>query len=141
MGKCNQCGMCCRAIALRYTKKEIAATWSDINGKFMVKNWVRISKKQALKNNPHVAHLQKLYAEEGSTTYWYACKLLKDGLCSVHENKPPICSGYPWYDQQPDKGEYLYSATCGFKEDIAEFDPKTAKFYIDGKEIEGIKEL
>jgi len=88
----------------------------------MIKNWKRISKKQALKNNPHVAHLEEAYAaDDDSTTYWYACKLLKDNKCSVQESKPPICSGYPWYDQEPDRGEYLYSATCGFREDLELF--------------------
>ena len=117
MGKCRQCGMCCRAISLSYSKKEIAATWSDTNGKFIIKNWARISKEQALKNNPYVRLIQEENARSGQTIYWYSCKYLIDNRCSVHKDRPPVCKGYPWYEGEPDNKEFLYGEDCGYRVD------------------------
>lgn len=118
MGKCRQCGMCCKAIAMSYSKKEIAATWSEINGAFIIKNWKRISREQALEYNPNLASLMVEYAEEKNKTYWYTCKMLdKNNRCSIHSTRPPICSGYPWYEQEVDSKTYLYGEDCGYRID------------------------
>jgi Fe-S-cluster containining protein len=113
MGKCNQCGMCCRAIHLNYTKKAVAQTWEDASGnrKFILKNWKRISKEQAIKNNPNVGSMVP------SNGCWYTCRLLEGNHCSIQESKPPICAGYPWYGGEPFQSE-LYGKDCGFKVDM-----------------------
>jgi Fe-S-cluster containining protein len=119
MGVCNRCGMCCRAIALLFSKKDIKERWLKDSGnrEFVLKHWKRISKEQAVKNNPNVASIQKEYVRGNQKTYWYECKLLSGNDCSIHEDRPAICEGYPWYGTGPKRKEFLYGANCGFKLD------------------------
>ena len=120
MGKCRQCGACCRAIAMLYSKKDIQNNWSNVIGgskAFVLENWKRISKEQSVKNNPHLASLMKEYQWGNQKTYWYTCKLLQGNRCSIHKERPPICKGYPWYDNEPDRKEFLYGENCGYQVD------------------------
>jgi Fe-S-cluster containining protein len=48
----------------------------------------------------------------------YRCKLItEDNKCSVHENKPYLCSGYPWYNHglQADKSQPWPYKGCGYE--------------------------
>ena len=46
-------------------------------------------------------------------------------LCTAHEERPPICRGYPWYDGEP--GEHVrLPLRCSFRADLAAVDRNTA---------------
>jgi Fe-S-cluster containining protein len=113
--------MCCRAIVLKFSKKDIRKRWTTDSGNkaFILANWYRISQKQAVENNPNVQSIIDEFKEgEVKGYYWYSCKQLsKEGTCKVHESRPPICRGYPWYYGDPDPSDFLYGANCGFKID------------------------
>lgn len=83
-GTCNQCGVCCTYF-IKYRKTGTEehqlgdgvveeGIWFEREGRYMqmmeMKEW----------NNP--------------------CKALRDGLCTVHENKPEICSTWPMHPSQ-----------------------------------------
>jgi Fe-S-cluster containining protein len=37
--------------------------------------------------------------------------------CTAYEDRPPICSGYPWYGKTPDR-ERLLDPCCSFNADV-----------------------
>jgi Fe-S-cluster containining protein len=115
-GHCIGCGMCCRAITLAYTKKDIRKVWPEDKGTskwFVLKNWHRISRDQALKENPNVVNMEKQIG-----WYWYTCSMFdrETNKCKVHDSKPRICKGYPWYGNEPNDTA-LYGANCGYRVD------------------------
>lgn len=119
MGKCNQCGMCCRAVCLQYTKTEIATTDLDENRNLILYHWKRISRKKALEINPYLLGLMNEYWEGSVKLYWYSCTYIQeDNTCSIHDKRPPICKGYPWYGHDPKGLEFLYGENCGYRIDL-----------------------
>lgn len=138
-GKCNMCGMCCRAIRLnapcsRFTewaekyKKELkpyldnpslVSETSDESFKewfFIYLHWQPITEKEAFKINPHL----KTWSDtEG---HYYTCKCFdsEHNKCTVHDNKPAVCRDYPYYGGNINKGEKFYSENCGYKIDVEE---------------------
>jgi Fe-S-cluster containining protein len=112
--------MCCRGIALLFTKKDIKERWQDtVNRDFVLAHWHRISKAQALKNNPHLASIMDEYERDTRTIYWYTCDMLVENRCLIHQERPNICRGYPWYGKNPAdcQAEFLYGENCGYKID------------------------
>ena len=58
----------------------------------------------------------------GDSWHVYRCKLVTDdNKCSIHENKPMMCSGYPWYDAGKGYGScpWPYKG-CGYERDSYE---------------------
>lgn len=51
-------------------------------------------------------------------SHFYECKHYDPATkqCGNYENRPPICSGYPWYGQQVDNSKALPSE-CSFRAD------------------------
>ena len=49
----------------------------------------------------------------------YACDRFDAAsrLCTAHEDRPPICRGYPWYDGPPTSAVFLPVA-CSYREDL-----------------------
>jgi Fe-S-cluster containining protein len=57
---------------------------------------------------------------ESDTFYLYRCKLLSDdNKCTIHDDKPYVCSGYPFYGNDMLRGNstpWPYSG-CGYEKD------------------------
>lgn len=124
-GTCNMCGKCCEAIHIPHSMekvKRIASIGYSADAKFIAENWIPISREEAFTINPYLAakakeeHAGQLLNEG----HYYTCtKLDKETkLCTVHEERPPICSGYPWYGKMPNIHEVLYDENCSYKVDI-----------------------
>ncbi|MCE7697849.1 MAG: YkgJ family cysteine cluster protein [Methanobacterium paludis] len=126
-GKCNMCGSCCKAIRVSISpeklEKEVKELYPDgvsddmpeVNDYgFMKLYWKSITRKEALKRNPHI----KTWGER-DYDYFYECIWFKNNHCSCHDRKPHICSEYPWYGEKP-SDIHLYSPNCGYKIDIKE---------------------
>jgi hypothetical protein len=45
--------------------------------------------------------------------------------CTAYDDRPPICSGYPWYDDAPDPGRYSLDPVCAFHADVRTVLPLT----------------
>lgn len=56
-----------------------------------------ISKRRAKKINPHLVSIVK------NTQSYFTCKHLTSSGCSNYENRPSICSGYPYYGKTPEE--------------------------------------
>lgn len=115
MTQCKQCGMCCEVVALSKSFKEIKALASDgdktSDCNFAARNFIPISEKQAHKINPHL--------KNSENRFYYRCKMYCEltKKCTIHDIKPRICSGFPWYNNEPREGALL-SENCSFQKDI-----------------------
>jgi Fe-S-cluster containining protein len=95
------CGACCRAIAFPHTKaalrrlvarREVAGD-NLASARFILRHWRRISVRAA------AATVPGLVPERGYR--YYRCSKLTGDLCADHENRPPICRGFPYYESPP----------------------------------------
>jgi Fe-S-cluster containining protein len=134
------CGKCCEAIHIPKSAEEIAEmaktqiAWGktdlDNDVVFIHFNWTPITKEEAYRINPHLAanedHVRKEWGEHGIESYnslhFFTCKHFdkETRKCTIHEIRPHVCSGYPWYGRPPEPTHLFYSPDCGYIEDIKE---------------------
>ena len=93
-GECNRCGECCRVILTGIPKSQFAVSGSETNAEsaaFIMKHWRRISRQEAVRRVPSFDTAGELYV--------YECDALdrETNRCSVYEDRPPVCSGWPHY--------------------------------------------
>jgi Fe-S-cluster containining protein len=113
------CGACCDPIRLEVTKKTVRENnWNS--GPFVLKHWRRISRAKAAALNP------LLLKNPGG--YFYACDAYdkERRLCTAHDTRPAICSGFPWYNEPP------YSQDAGWTPEAETLRPWTeCSFWLD----------
>lgn len=118
MGKCKQCGMCCKAIALEHPKDVFKIT-TNADHKFIYKNFKQLTEEEAIELNPTITRIIEEFKEGGRPLYWYTCSYLQDdNRCKDYENRPTFCRGYPWYGKAPPELGFLYGPNCGFRVDL-----------------------
>jgi len=119
---CNQCGACCRTIALDQSPDEVQAM-AALTGVlgipsdhgFAAAHWHALTREDAMARNAfYVARLPQ-------TKHFYWCdQLAADGRCTAHATRPLVCRGYPWYDE-PVSEMPLADPLCGYAaEQVAE---------------------
>jgi Fe-S-cluster containining protein len=83
--------------------------------KFAFENWEPITKEEAYKINPYL----KNHNDDGH--YYYSCRQFdpENNKCLVQKDKPPVCSGFPWYGRKPLGYPPTYSVECGYNSDIS----------------------
>lgn len=80
---CNACGACCDPVVANFDLDEEPRTGTDLDAgeswDFAVEHWTKLG-------------------SEGAEVY-YRCDAFdpETRLCTAHDDRPPICSGYPWY--------------------------------------------
>lgn len=142
---CNQCGKCCDTLAVvslteekwnerldRYNADPITETAFCKDMQFLVESCVKLTKEEALKKNPI---LQQWIDKAGRDLIFFTCKNLVDNRCSIYDNRPQICSGFPFYNQDYtllSLDFLLYDENCGFKALRVDMDNKTRRdFFSD----------
>jgi len=56
---------------------------------------------------------------EGDSGKMYCLKFDKEArLCTVHNEKPPVCRGFPWYGKEPNPKAIEAYPNCSFWSDI-----------------------
>lgn len=138
MEHCKNCSKCCEVIALdnvsheRFAEMVKTGKVDAIHGEMMRP----ISREEAIKRNPYVVtgrdRMREMHNAEGETSY-YTCTKLVDNRCSIYENRPYMCSGYPFYGREPNENvhshawlskkqlvrqESAYSPTCTYVPNI-----------------------
>jgi Fe-S-cluster containining protein len=100
---CAQCGQCCQEIILQAPLGDVLIEWqeyvaacadtghtpdmsqlgSGLNFPFMIAHW----------------HLREDASLKG-TQLGFSCDMYDPlhRVCTIHENRPPVCRGFPWYD-------------------------------------------
>jgi len=80
---CTQCANCCREVHPTFSEEEVD----------------RLARRFAMTRQQFIeAYLQRSEPDDDNpwTTRTKPCPFLKDNLCSVYEDRPADCSGYPY---------------------------------------------
>lgn len=123
MTACAMCGDCCRAIAMKRSMTRIVAwarwyrQWdrylasggevrptqeehghnprTRLDVYFMEKHWHRVGREEAARLLPGMGY---------KGAYYFTCDAFdpEANLCTAHEERPPICRDFPWYESRPD---------------------------------------
>ena len=114
---CGSCTQCCKAIHLHKSVLNFRGNpkaVGDVN--FVLSNWKPISIRRAKKLNPHIFdksfHGAKRVVKIKRDMIFFKCKNLTDTGCLAYENRPTVCSGYPFYDRPPHKPPTDYAKDC-----------------------------
>ena len=121
LGKCNQCGACCRVLTLEQSPEEVQqmAALTSVLGipsdyPFAARHWHPLTREEAARRNPF--YTRSLPAD----AHLYRCDQLgDDGRCMAYEERPLVCRGYPWYGQAPKQME-LPDPNCSYFIDIVD---------------------
>lgn len=102
MSLCNGCTTCCYVIGIAGNRgdkqiKELQRSNSIPPG------WNKVSKRQAIKINP-------VMKSRPSNTMFFTCSHLTESGCGVYEERPRVCSGYPYYDKTYEQFLDMYSS-------------------------------
>lgn len=100
------CGDCCEDIYLTTSKRRLRELLTEdtatednrANARFVLAHW-------------HGG----VRAGKGATHHW-ACDAFdaETRLCTAHDDRPPICSGYPWYGNEPRVTVGLLEPRCTY---------------------------
>ncbi len=130
MGKCNKCGLCCKAIVIDSSMEQIKQSVNNqrkgnSDAHFIFRNWTSISEQAAFTINPNLTYWSSDY---DGYRYYYRCRMYCDAtnLCKIHEIRPYICSEFPWYGQV--KKVPLYSLSCGYRADMFKGAPLNSEY-------------
>jgi Fe-S-cluster containining protein len=118
-GACNGCGACCRVLTLPQSPEELRdmAALVRVLGipsdyPFAAEHWRPLARDEAMRLNPFYA------SRLAPGAHLYSCDALgPDGRCTVYEERPLVCRGYPWYDGPP-RDMPLPDADCGYAVDL-----------------------
>jgi Fe-S-cluster containining protein len=131
MTECNGCGACCDPVITVISPQHLAdGTAEQVVGEEEA-DWMRahltpiLPRREGLKM---VASWSKgvTYFTPGNEflpvlSWFYRCDLYDSETrrCTDFENRPPMCRGYPWYDEKPDPRKTM-PLTCSYRADIGE---------------------
>jgi len=75
---------------------------------FAAEHWRPLTREEAMRVSPF--YTMRLAPD----AHLYSCdKVGADGRCTVYEERPLVCRGYPWYDQPP-RDMPLADPECGY---------------------------
>ena len=128
---CDNCSKCCEVIAINgLSPKDLAE--GLVNGRFdpSYEMLIPLTRDEALERNDHYVRRAELYDYHPG---YYTCRHLDNGRCGNYENRPVMCSGYPFYGKwagedvqshswlaktQLQRHEVTYSPTCTYVPEI-----------------------
>jgi Fe-S-cluster containining protein len=104
--QCSACGACCEPVWYPWGPADVRqrANRGDApeDLRFIAAHWVATGERR-----------DDLHA--------YACDRFDpvSRLCVAHDERPPICRGYPWYNEPPGVRLVLLPEPCAFRADQA----------------------
>jgi Fe-S-cluster containining protein len=109
MTECSACGDCCDPVWYSWGPADIRQRASRITADddltFISAHW-------------------RATGERRDGLHAYRCDFFDSDsrLCTAHDDRPPICRGYPWYDANPGDREVELPARCAFRADLPPMD-------------------
>lgn len=115
-GSCTRCGACCLVIPL--TTSKTAQLAQNHNEGARHRRWLRklrrLTPEEAVARLPTVVNWSDW---PNHPEFVYKCLNYdeENKACTIHDDRPDICRGFPWYKHQPDAGDTLAAfPKCGF---------------------------
>lgn len=113
MTECSRCGDCCDPVHLDVSPADIAAMREAKRTHY--------GKRQA--TNKTQAWLDGLILigkrwNGKRMTHLYRCPhFTAERTCDAHGMRPKVCSDYPWYGREPERGDTTMGGRCSFLAD------------------------
>jgi Fe-S-cluster containining protein len=111
MTECSRCGDCCDPVVFTLSRGQVTADLADpyVAGRarrdltFIADHW----------------HLIGAHHNIRTGFFTYRCDKFdpEARLCTAYADRPPICSGFPWYGDEPRRSLTL-SPRCSFQADV-----------------------
>jgi Fe-S-cluster containining protein len=117
--KCKKCGSCCKAIRIEISplefhierekvKRGLKPKFKDMD--ICSKYFKLITKKEAFEINSELKEWECV-----DKLSFFKCNALKNNKCSIHDNKPEVCHGFPYYNNKKlHPGFKFYNKNCGY---------------------------
>jgi len=105
---CKQCGNCCYPLWLNTPKSKVPSS----DRAFLMRHWKRIGRKVALERLP-----EELRDDDWTGVFFYECEFFnpKTRKCMAHAERPPVCRGFPEYNDRKDMNERILKIFgCGY---------------------------
>lgn len=87
---CGECTKCCEAIRVEqdiFKRENLSEAIGDIG--YARDNWTHITSDEAFTINPLL--------KTKPVAFYFKCKNLTPNGCGDYDNRPSVCSGYPYY--------------------------------------------
>lgn len=129
MTQCNGCGRCCDPVVLPFTQDDArrAARGEMLpeNRRWVIEDLTPIPRRQGINATADymTAGGKTVYGIKGEPvvlfSHFFTCKWFdtETRTCEAYDRRPPICSGYPWYDDEPDDSKTI-PKECSYNADV-----------------------
>ncbi|MBU6427443.1 MAG: YkgJ family cysteine cluster protein [Cyanobacteria bacterium REEB65] len=114
---CNGCGACCNPVGLHRDISKAAIERGEFHPCEADREWIlrdlkRIPKAEAIRRNPLIATTDQ--------RNFYECRNFDPltRLCLRYDDRPPVCSGFPWYGKPPDADRLVGMPDCGYRDEL-----------------------
>lgn len=125
------CGACCDPVVLPYSRDEIARTLpgevlEPADRAHVLTNLVPMRRRDGMQRASYLSAGVTVMGRPGSPestvlawSFFYTCRLYdaETARCTAYEDRPPMCSQYPWYGDPPDTAKAL-PTECVYREDL-----------------------
>ncbi len=116
------CGACCDPVQIPWTQAEAVTLPIDPRDRFwMLEMLTPMSRREAKAKMPHLFDGRPVVDANKRPVFpmFYSCRAFdpETRLCTAHELRPPICSGFPWYDEAPKRNATI-PPQCEFNRDV-----------------------
>jgi Fe-S-cluster containining protein len=109
MTECARCGDCCDPVVFMLTRGDLTRRLAEqyLAGEAR-RNLVFIDE-----------HWHTIAVHDGGRFSTLRCDMFdaESRLCTAHAQRPPICSGFPWYGEAP-RPTLMLSPRCSFNADV-----------------------
>lgn len=119
----SDCGQCCNPVMLPYSQLEAQLAGDEIDAdtlRWVLHDLTRIPYREGLALAPHLRGRSLCNAQgEATSPIFYRCRHfdVETRSCTNYDNRPDVCRGFPWYDQEPHPAKTL-PPDCSYWEDI-----------------------
>jgi Fe-S-cluster containining protein len=106
MTECSACGDCCDPVWYPWGPADVRQ---------------RAERADAPADLGFIAEHWRATGQRRDDLHAYVCDRFDRAsrLCTAHDERPPICRGYPWYDEAPGRRLVLLPERCAFRADQA----------------------
>lgn len=124
------CGQCCDPVAYPASLNELRKLWrpslDDVgraNVDWILNHFTPISRREGLARTPEltsgITEVIIRGVPDTVITHFYECDAfdLETRSCTAYDDRPPMCTGFPWYGLAPDPTKPL-PAECGYHYDV-----------------------
>jgi len=115
---CNMCGYCCTAISIPISPADLKDMSKRLRDQEkMAEFFIPITEEEAIRRNPAISAKHEASTEE---RFFYECSQYNEDtkLCGAHENRPSVCSGFPWYGNTINNVALIMHKKCSYWADV-----------------------